>query len=144
MDFKQMNAFAQVTTDLRAHQVLCRELLALAERESQALRQNQTPALHDIYQAKKAILPRLQASLEKVRRHRVHWQSLTAVERSAQPEISFLVRQAQDLIMRVILLDRENEQGLLRRGLLPPRELPSANQQRPHFVAGLYRRPPPS
>ena len=42
--------------------------------------------------------------------------------------------------MKIILLDRENEQGLLRRGLVPARELPSVNQQRPNFVADLYRR----
>jgi hypothetical protein len=42
--------------------------------------------------------------------------------------------------MKFILLDRENEQGLLRRGLVPPRQLPSVNRQRPHFVAELYRR----
>ena len=51
-----------------------------------------------------------------------------------------LLRQNQDLTMKIILLDRENEQSLLRRGLVPPRELPSVNRQRPHFVADLYRR----
>jgi hypothetical protein len=29
---------------------------------------------------------------------------------------------------------------LLRRGLLPPKQIPSVQQQRPHFVADLYRR----
>ena len=135
-----MNNFPQMLTDLRAHQMICRELLTLAERESQALRQNQTEVLHEVYRTKQVLLPRLNESLEKVRQHRVLWQSLTAAERTAQPEISFLVRQVQDLIMRVILMDRENEQGLLRRGLIPPREIPSANQHRPHFVANLYRR----
>jgi hypothetical protein len=42
--------------------------------------------------------------------------------------------------MRILMLDRENEQALLRRGLLGPRHLPSHNAQRPHFVAGLYQR----
>jgi hypothetical protein len=42
--------------------------------------------------------------------------------------------------MKFILLDRENEQGLLRRGMVPARELPSVNRQRPHFVAELYLR----
>jgi hypothetical protein len=135
-----MNTFPQMLADLRAHQSLCRELLNLAERESQALRQNQTAALHEVYQAKKVVQPRLNESAEMVRQHRLRWQNLTAAERAAQPEISYLVRQVQDLIMRVILLDRENEQGLLRRGLIPPRELPSAQMQRPHFVADLYRR----
>ncbi len=51
-----------------------------------------------------------------------------------------LLRQNQDLTMKIIVLDRENEQNLLRRGLVPARELPSVNRQRPHFVADLYRR----
>jgi len=42
--------------------------------------------------------------------------------------------------MRIIVLDRENEQALLRKSLVPPRHLPPANRQRPHFVADLYRR----
>lgn len=135
-----MNNFPQMLTDLRAHQIICRELLLLAERESQALRQGQTAVLHEVYQTKQVLLPRLTESLEKVRQHRVLWQGLSPAERVAQPEIGFLVRQVQDLIMRVILMDRENEQGLLRRGLIPPREIPSVNQHRPHFVADLYRR----
>jgi hypothetical protein len=129
-------------TDLRAHQTICRELLALAERESQALRLNQPSTLDELYRLKRVLLPRLEESLEKVRRQRALWQNLTPAERSAQPEIQFLVRQLQDVTMRVIHLDRDNEQGLLRRGLIPPRDLPAAQQrqQRPHFVADLYRR----
>ncbi|MCC6233741.1 MAG: hypothetical protein IT580_13910 [Verrucomicrobiales bacterium] len=42
--------------------------------------------------------------------------------------------------MKILLLDRENEQALLRHGLVPARELPSVNRQRPHFVSDLYRR----
>jgi len=129
-----------MSADLREHQAVCRELLALAERESQALRLSQVATLQEVYQSKKTLLPRLNESLEKVRQHRQLWHTLTAAERAAQPEIGFLVRQTQDLVMRVILLDRENEQGLLRRGLIPAREIPSAQQQRPHFVASLYRR----
>jgi len=133
----------QMLADLRAHQTICYELLTLAERESQALRQGQAAVLHEVHQARKPLLPRLSEMLEKVRQHRIQWRHLTAAERSAQPEIGFLVRQAQDLILRVLLLDRENEQGLLRRGLIPPREIPAAQQQRPHFVASLYRRQAP-
>ena len=135
-----MNTLPPMLADLRAHQTVCRELLVLAERESQALRQGQAAVLHEIHRSRKPLLPRLSDSLEKVRQHRTQWQRLTAAERAAQPEIGFLVRQAQDLILRVLLLDRENEQGLLRRGLVPAREIPAAQQQRPHFVASLYRR----
>ena len=135
-----MTAHDSMLTDLRQHQVLCRELLTVAERESQLLRQGQPAGLRELYQTKKALLPNLSSSLEKVRQHRQRWQALTPVERGAQPEINFLVRQVQDLIMRVILLDRENEQGLLRRGLVPAREVGSVGPARPHFVADLYRR----
>jgi hypothetical protein len=46
--------------------------------------------------------------------------------------------------MRMILLDRENEQLRLRRGLIPPKHLPPIQRQRPHYVAGLYQRHHPS
>ena len=135
-----MNFFPQMIADLRAHQAACRELLSLAERESQALRQGQTNVLAEIHQSRKLLLPHLSDLLEKVRQHRILWQGLTTRERVAQPEIGFLVRQAQDLILRVLVLDRENEQGLLRHGLVPPREMAAIQQRRPHFVADLYRR----
>ena len=130
-------------TDLRQHQLLSREILSLAERESQALRQpspGQPAVLQEISDLRRLLLPRLGESLEKVRRHREHWQTLNPAERSSQPEIAFPVRQTQDLIMRVLLLDRENEQGLLRLGLVPAREMNAVSGQRPHYVAGLYRR----
>ena len=135
-----MTAHDSMLADLRQHQVLCRELLLLAERETTLLRQAQESGLKEIYETRKTVLPRLNESLIKIRRHRQDWQALTAAERAAQPEINFLVRQVQDLTMRVILLDRENEQGLLRRGLVPAREVPALGQARPHFVADLYRR----
>src|SRR6185295_18330520 len=113
----------EMLADLRTHDTICRELLALAERESHLLRRAQTAELSQVYLARKSLLPRLAESLQKIRAHRLRWQSLTVAERQQQPEIGALVRQAQDLIMRVILLDRENEQGLLRRGLVPAREM---------------------
>jgi hypothetical protein len=70
----------------------------------------------------------------------VNWQKFSPDERARHPEIGMLLRQNQDLTMKIIVLDRENEQSLLRRGLVPARELPSVNRQRPHFVAELYRR----
>jgi hypothetical protein len=135
-----MNNAAQTLTDLRSHQSICRELLVLAERESLALRQDQPGELQEIYRLKRLHLPHLNESLEKLRRVRSQWQALPANEKSSQPETQFLLRQVQDLILRVILLDRENEQGLLRRGLIPPRELAVAPRSQPHFVSELYRR----
>ncbi len=107
------------------------------------LRDPGKPAVFEFFQLKKTLLPRLNQSLDALRGHRVNWQKLGRDERARHPEIGMLLRQNQDLIMKIILLDRENEQTLLRRGLVPPRDLPSVNRQRPHFVAGLYSRQRP-
>ena len=129
-----------IIDDLKQHYGLCQELLHTVEREGQTLRRTDNPSLFEFYQLRKTLLPRLNQSLDTLRRHRVSWQKLSMDERARHPEIGMLLRQNQDLTMKIILIDRENEQSLLRRGLVPPRELPSVNRQRPHFVAELYRR----
>jgi DNA-directed RNA polymerase subunit H (RpoH/RPB5) len=129
-----------IIDDLKKHFTLCQELLVAVERESQTLRQSDKPSLFEFCQLRKSLLPRLNQSLDTLRRHRARWQKFSMDERARHPEIGMLLRQNQDLTMKIILLDRENEQCLLRRGLVPPRQLPSVNRQRPHFVAELYRR----
>ena len=126
--------------ELNTHLAVCRELLEIAQGEAQALRREDPPSLFEFCQLKKNLLPRLNQTLDSLRKHRVRWQSLSSDERTRQGEIGPLLRRHQDLAMKFILLDRENEQALLRRGLVPPRQLPSVNRQRPHFVAELYRR----
>jgi len=135
-----MNLPQEIAADLKARLGLCQELLQGLEREGQALRRPDNPSLFEFHQLRKKLLPLLSQSLEDLRRHRINWQRLSQQERARHPEITLLLRQNQDLTMKLIILDRENEQGLLRRGLVPARELPSVNRQRPHFVAELYRR----
>jgi hypothetical protein len=130
----------EISEDLKSRLQLCQELLEGLEREGQTLRRPDQPSLFEFHQLRTRLLPALKGSLETLRRHRVNWQMLTHEERASHPEVTKLVRQNQDLTMKLIVLDRENEQGLLRRGLLPARELPSVNRQRPHFVADLYKR----
>ena len=135
-----MNATNEMLQDLRANLSLYQELLTVIEAEGRALRQPEDPSLFSTFSARNSLLPRLTESLGQLRKHRARWQTLDPAERVKHPEAAALLRQNQDSIMKIILLDRENEQGLLRRGLVPPRELPSVNRQRPHFVADLYRR----
>lgn len=135
-----MSMTQEISDDLKARLALCQELLHGLEREAQALRRPDNPSLYEFHQLRKKLLPLLTRSLDDLRRHRSNWQKLSLEERARHPEIGVLLRQNQDLTMKVILLDRENEQGLLRRGLIPANQLPSANRQRPHFVADLYRR----
>ena len=135
-----MNSPADVLAHLQAHQTICREILALAERENQSLRSGESKSLESVYETKKVLLPKLTSSFHQLREQRLGWQQMPAAERARYPEIAALIQQVQDLIMRIIVLDRENEQGLLRRGLVPSREMAQVNTQRPHFVANLYRR----
>jgi hypothetical protein len=131
---------ADMAEELRGHLALCQEILGLVEREGQALRTAEPEALRQFTPARQGLLARLQGSLERLRQHRTNWQQRPAEERAGHPAVALLLRQNQDLIMKIVLLDRENEQTLLRRGLVPASQLPSANRQRPHFVAELYRR----
>jgi flagellar biosynthesis/type III secretory pathway chaperone len=135
-----MSSPEEIVADLKQHFALCQELMVVVEREGQALRRTDTPPLFEFFQFKKTLLPRLNRSLDTLRKHRISWQKFSLDERALHPGIGMLLRQNQDLIMKIILLDRENEQLLLRRGLVPARELPSPNRQRPHYVADLYRR----
>jgi DNA-directed RNA polymerase subunit H (RpoH/RPB5) len=135
-----MTSLNSMVADLRGHLSLCQEIHTLVENESHALNHTESGPSFEAYQAKKNLLPRLNQSLNQIRQHRATWQKLSPTERAQFPEVPGLLRQNQDLIMKIIVLDRENEQALLRKGLVPPRQLPSANRQRPHFVAELYRR----
>jgi hypothetical protein len=125
---------------LRTHLALCRELLAILERENQALHSSVAFPSSEFQEARKSLLSRLDQSYKSLKEVRIFWQQLGAAERQRHAEIASLVRHAQDLLMKVLLLDRENEQAMLRRGLLAPSQLPSSQRQRPHFVTELYRR----
>ena len=129
-----------ITTLLRQHLDLCQEVLLVIEQEGQALRQDPVPPLAALQKTKKDLLPRLNESLDAIRRQRVPWQAASPAERARHPDAPALLQRTQDLVMKIIVLDRGNEQALLRRGMIPVRELPAANRQRPHYVAGLYQR----
>jgi hypothetical protein len=135
-----MTAPLDIAADLRNHLALHTELLGWVERESQALRQPDGSSPFEVFQARNEALPRLDESLNRLRGHRAAWIAMSPEQRAANPEVRALLRQNLDLILRLIVLDRENEQMLLRRGLVPAKHLPPANRQRPHYVADLYRR----
>jgi hypothetical protein len=128
-----------VAADLQEHLQLAQEILSLVERENVALRQSDGPG-PELVELKKEFLPRLTDSLERLKLRRAEWTGLPAEVRAAHPQIAGLLRQNQDVIMKIIVLDRENEQALLRKGMVPARHLPSPNRNRPHYVADLYRR----
>jgi hypothetical protein len=86
---------------------------------------------------RKRLLPRLESGLIKLRSFRQWWERMSAEQRESCGEIKNLFRDIQNLLPRRLLLDRENQQEMLRRGLIPAMQLPSAARQRPNFVASL-------
>jgi hypothetical protein len=129
-----------IARDLKRHLALCEEVMALIMRENQALAGGAGYEPFDFYRQRKALLPQLDQSLDSLRQRRMSWQKLSPAERAGSPAIKDLFQSAQALLMRVLLLDRENQQALLRRGMLPAQHLPAAAAQQPHCVAALYRR----
>jgi hypothetical protein len=131
---------AALANDLKEHLRIAQEILVIVEKENVILRQGDDAAAQTMLADKKAVLPELNESLARLKKQRAEWTRQSAEERARHPEIAGLLRQNQDVIMKIIVLDRENEQALLRKGLVPPRHLPSPNRQKPHYVADLYRR----
>src|SRR5258706_3425228 len=137
---KQLNMLADIIDYLHQQQRLYKEMLVMTDREGQDLQKFENSNAFENFQAKKSLLPQLNQSLERLREQRIGWQKLTPDQRAKHPEVASLIRQNQDLIMKIIVLDRENEQTLLRRGLMPPQRIPSLHRPHPHFLADLYRR----
>jgi len=129
-----------LTEVLQKNLAMYGELWRIVQTERDHLHGESPGSRAGTYEAKKDLLPRLGESLDCLVSAREVWQSMEPSTRSSHPEIGVLMRQNQDLLMKILVLDRENEQALLRHGLVPARELPSVNRQRPHFVAQMYRR----
>jgi hypothetical protein len=131
---------AELTTHLRGYLALCEEVLALTARESQALAGNEDYEPFEFYQGRKALLSRLNDALNLLRTWRQAWQRLDPAERARYSEVKTLLQAVQDSLVKILVLDRENQQALLRRGLVPARHVPSFAGQQPHYAAQLYRR----
>ncbi|MBX3743682.1 MAG: hypothetical protein KF833_00085 [Verrucomicrobiae bacterium] len=135
-----MKAPSEIAAVLRENLALYETVWRAVSEEGEELRSDtgQVPVRQG--RDKKDLLPRLVASLDALASSRAAWQAGGPAARARHPEVGALVRQSQDLLMKIIVMDRENEQMLLRKGMFPARELPSVNRQRPHFVTDLYRR----
>lgn len=137
-----MNQFTEIVEELNRNLSVYEDLLEVVESEGRSLRSTGGDADNPLTgtDTRKELLPKLNESLDNLRRHRLAWQQASPQDRDASPKMAVLLRKSQDLIMKIIMQDRENEQALLRHGLIPPKHLPAANRQRPHFVADMYKR----
>lgn len=126
--------------DLRAFAGVCEDILSLATREHLALSGEGDYLPLEFYQERKTLLPDVEALLQKFRSHRALWQQVPPYQREQFKEMKSLFQSIQGLVSRVMQLDRENQQAMLKRGVVPVKHLPSTARQQPHFVSDLYRR----
>jgi len=126
--------------ELQTYRGLCEEIMSLAVRENLALSGQIDYAPSEFHQKRKRLLPDLESISQKLRQRRMVWQQAPASERERCHELKPLFQNIQSLLMKMLQLDRENQQAMLRRGLVPIQHIPAAAVQRPHFVASLYQR----
>jgi hypothetical protein len=135
----------EIAAELRAHLAICQEFLALFTEENVALRGPQSWSAETFHEQRKRLLPQLESVLMRVRVCRETWSKMSDSERARCGEINQLLRDIQNLLPRILSLDRENQQEMLRRGVVPAAQLDATARTataaaRPHFVAGLYQR----
>ncbi len=129
----------ELERDLRGHKALCGEVLAIVQREHQQLKANRISDLKDFFRTREQMLESVTNSQQKMFSHKASWLRLTPVEREKHPEIGGLIRQNLDMIMKIVVLDRENEKLLLANKLVPASHMPPPERQKPSLVAQRYR-----
>lgn len=125
--------------ELQQYYKICAEVHSIVRRENQCLKSADPHSFHQFQQSRKDLFERLTDTQIRLSVHKTSWLRLPPHVRAKKPEVTHWIRQTLDLIMKTIVLDRENEQLLLRHQMVPPNRLPSANRQNPHFVAKLYK-----
>ena len=131
---------ADFMRDLRAFAILGEETLALAAREHQALCSVGHYESFEFYSLRKDLLARLEPLIIGIKHWRKIWQQINPVERVGCSDVKAMIQSLQNLLGKILQLDRENQQALLRRGLVPARHVTSCAAPSSNYVANLYRR----
>lgn len=92
---------------IRRHITLCDDALALMLEENRTLRNTGNPPEESFLERKRSILPRLDESLERLK-------SLREQGNPVGEQARRQIEAAQNKLMKIFLLDRENEQLLLK------------------------------
>lgn len=128
-----------LTLELRTYLALCEEILNLTMRENQALAGQSAYSPVEFHQKRKNLLPNIELLLAKLRSRRLVWQQVSTSEREQYREIKPLFESIQNQLMKVLLLDRENQQIMLRRGMVPTSHLPAVTPKA-NYVTSVYQR----
>ena len=126
--------------DLRAFAILGEETLAITAREHQALTGAADYEPSEFYRLRKDLLSRLELLMITIKHWRQVWQHISPVERAGCSDVKTMIQSLQDLLVKILQLDRENQQALLRRGLVPARHVTACAAPPSNYVANLYSR----
>ncbi len=111
------------------HLKLCEDILVVLNEENRMLRRQPPSVEDDLLAQKKGLLPQLDESLASLKEfHETSPELLPAVKEK--------LKSVEKKIMRILLLDRENEQLLLK-SLLPKMEKPSPKHSL-QTIKGIY------
>lgn len=105
-----MNPEETPSSILREHLEICGELHSLLLEESQLLRSTGSPPDEKFLERKRVFLPRLDASLEKMRQ-------LNDQNVGFSRQETAMVEDGRKRLLQIMMLDRENERLLLRASL---------------------------
>jgi hypothetical protein len=119
-----------VAASLQSHIAACEDAYQLALEENRILKHTSQPPDEMFLAKKRAVLGRLDQSLGELRAHR---SAPNAGAREHRP----LIEKAQQLVLKALLLDRENEQLLLKSAVVvkPAASAPPTGQ-----IARLYKK----
>lgn len=122
----------KVEAVLKGHIRMCTDLYELFLEEGKEMRATGVPPTEEFLEKKKGFLGALDRGIELLQRINENPESFP---RSLAP----LVKEARDLVMKIMMIDRENERLLLKASL-PPRMKQAYSKVIPGQVAKAYSR----
>lgn len=104
-----------------------------------------TPLRLQLIKKSKASLSKSLAEVvAKIQGHRAALQDASKNNPDApkHKEIQLAIQSATDLIMKIVVIDRENEKLLMKQGMVPAESIPSSYQYRPSDALKAYQSNP--
>ncbi|HEV2452983.1 MAG TPA: hypothetical protein VGY98_01895 [Verrucomicrobiae bacterium] len=131
---------AGLSADLRVFTGICEEIFSLARSEHQALAGPGGYEQRAFDRRRSELLPDIESLVRNFRSHRAAWCQIPQAQRERFEELKQLFQKIQNLLMRVLVLDRENQQAMLKRGLVPAQHIPAVAAKQPNYIANVYRK----
>ena len=98
---------------------ICSRAYQLVQEENRCLNSRSPRDAYSKSEKRKELLDRVSGAMVRIKAHKALWAKIPAAERAKHMNISQLIKQNMDLIMKTVMLDRENERLLLKTSLPP-------------------------